>query len=77
MISSLKVTFWLLVYFFIDVAFIIFQILLSFAKLFIAFFLLWLIVDLFILKALALAESMNLSYLRSRLAKQLASLEQN
>jgi len=45
---------------------VILQILLGFVKLFIAFFLLWLIVDLFILKAFAHSESNLLNYLRRK-----------
>jgi high-affinity Fe2+/Pb2+ permease len=61
----LKTTGWLLVYIYIDVSFLIFQMLLSFVKLFIAFFLLWLIVDLFILKAFVHSEAHYLHVLRA------------
>lgn len=64
LLSSLRVSFWLLIFYFLDISFIIFQILLSFVKLFIAFFLLWLIVDLFVLKAFALSESSYFNKIR-------------
>jgi hypothetical protein len=62
--STFKTVFWLIVYLYVDISFIIFQILLGFVKLFIAFFLLWLIVDLFILKAFVHSESTYLRLLR-------------
>jgi len=47
-------------FFFFDIVVIIIQIILSIFKLLIAFYLLWLIVDLFILKVLCLKESLGL-----------------
>jgi hypothetical protein len=60
-----RVTGWIVVYIYLDICFLILQMLLGFVKLFIAFFLLWLIVDLFILKAFANSESNFFSKLRS------------
>ena len=60
---------WFFVYVYIDVCFVVVQFLLSFVKLFIAFFLLWLIVDLFILKAFAHSESSYLARLRNAAAR--------
>jgi hypothetical protein len=65
LLSSLRISFWLIIFYFLDVSFIILQILLSFVKLFIAFFLLWLIIDLFVLKAFALSESSYFSKIRT------------
>ena len=53
----LKSFFFYLLYFFFDITIIIIQIILSVFKLLIAFYLFWLIVDLFILKVLCLKES--------------------
>jgi len=61
-----RTAFWAYIYIYVDVCFVILQILLGFVKLFIAFFLLWLIVDLFILKAFAHSESNLLNYLRRK-----------
>ena len=49
-----------ILFFFFDILTIIIQIILSIFKLLIAFYLLWLIVDLFILKVLCLKESNRL-----------------
>jgi len=65
LLSVFRSAAWLLVYVYLDVSFLIFQMLLSFVKLFIAFFLLWLIVDLFILKAFVHSESRYLALLRA------------
>jgi hypothetical protein len=53
------------VFIFLDLVFFILQTLIGLFKLFIAFFLLWLIIDLFILKAFALSESRGLAARRA------------
>ena len=59
-ITMLKSLFFYILFFFFDITMIIIQIILSVFKLLIAFYLLWLIVDLFILKVLCLKESNKL-----------------
>jgi hypothetical protein len=66
LLSVTRASFWLFSYIYVDICFVILQMLLGFVKLFIAFFLLWLIVDLFILKAFAHSESSYLATLRNR-----------
>ena len=56
----IKSFFWYIIVFFFDISIIIIQIILSVFKLIIAFYLIWLIVDLFILKVLCLKESNKL-----------------
>jgi hypothetical protein len=60
-----KASGWILVYLYLDISILIAQMLIGFAKFFIAFFLLWLIVDLFILKAFVHAEAHYLHLRRS------------
>jgi len=55
--AVVKASGWILVYFYLDISLLILQMLIGFAKFFIAFFLLWLIVDLFILKAFVHSEA--------------------
>lgn len=55
--DSLKLLLFGVLFVLSDVALFLLQVLIGLFKLFIAFFLLWLIVDLFILKAFALSES--------------------
>ena len=64
--SALRSPAWALLACLADVAAVLVQALVGFVKLFIASFLLWLIVDLFVLKALALSESSSLRQPRRR-----------
>jgi hypothetical protein len=64
--SALRSPAWALLACLADVAAVLVQALVGFVKLFIASFLLWLIVDLFVLKALALSESSSLRGPRHR-----------
>lgn len=66
LISSAGALIWALVAVFLDVALYIFQALAGLFKLVIASFLLWLIVDLFLLRGFALDESHGLSTARAR-----------